>query len=168
MFCTFNLFNLVCKKWVRSRDRKFSKSQEGILIIIIPHENARYAILCQAGIVTNATQISAIFIFMMKTTKNYAVFNWIISIHFKWREIIQTTVVRDWTFMTFIKMCAGGGIWTHESLRNRDLGILNVIHSKLRTRLSRDLRRWPSLATPASNCLLVYLMKVGRPNLSII
>lgn len=85
-----------------------------------------------------------------------------------WREIIQTTVVRDWTIMTFIKMYAGGGIWTHESLRNRDLGILNVIHSKLRTRLSRDLRRWPSLATPASNCLLVYLMKVGQPNLSII
>jgi hypothetical protein len=45
------------------------------LIITIPQENVRYAILCQAGIVTNVTQISAKFTFMMKTTKSYAVFD---------------------------------------------------------------------------------------------
>ena len=43
------------------------------MIIIIPHENVRFAILYQAGTVTNAMRISVIYIFMMKTTKNYAV-----------------------------------------------------------------------------------------------
>ena len=50
------------------------------MIIIIPHENVRFAILYQAGTVTNVMRISVIFIFMMKTTKNYAVLEWIISI----------------------------------------------------------------------------------------
>jgi hypothetical protein len=48
------------------------------LIIIIPHENARFAILCQVGIATSVMKISAKFIFMMKITKSYAVSDGII------------------------------------------------------------------------------------------
>jgi hypothetical protein len=45
------------------------------LIIIILHENVLFAIHCQDGTAIHVTRIFVIFIFMMKNTKNYAVFS---------------------------------------------------------------------------------------------
>ena len=155
MFSTFYLYNLVCKKWVRSRNRKFSKSQEGILIIITLHENVQFAIRCQDGIVTNVMQIFVTFIFMMKITRKYAALDWIFSMFFpkcwsiriNWNQSIMNNQI-------FIPKFKCGG-WDLNPRIPKEQGSrnVNVIHSKHRTRFLRDLRRWPSLATPASNCL---------------
>jgi len=75
MFFLVALHNLVCKKWVRNRDRKFSKNQEGTLIIITLRENVQFATLYRDGTVIHVTVIFVTFIFMMKNTKNCAVFD---------------------------------------------------------------------------------------------
>lgn len=155
MFSTFYLYNLVCKKWARSRNKKFSKSQEGILIIITLHENVQFAIHCQDGIVTNVMEIFVTFIFMMKITRKYAALDWIFSMFFpkcwsiriNWNQSIMNNQI-------FISKFVCGG-WDLNPRIPKEQGSrnVNVIHSKHRTRFLRDLRRWPSLATPASNCL---------------
>jgi len=52
-----------------------SKNQEGILIIITLHENVQFATLYQDGTVIHVTEIFVTFIFMMKNTKNCAVYD---------------------------------------------------------------------------------------------
>ena len=54
---------------------KYSKNQERILIIIILHENAQYAIHYQGGIVIHVMQIFVKFIFTMKDTRNYVAYS---------------------------------------------------------------------------------------------
>jgi hypothetical protein len=59
---------------------------------------------------------------------------------------------------------AGGGIWTHEPLRDEvTQSNINIWASRQRN-LSLISRRWPGLATPAADCYDIILQYISMRN----